>query len=120
MAMKRHHVMTRSPDQLDDLTDRWHAGEGGGQSLREFLGMSRIEYAAYVLHGIVPGSRVLSRNLREGQFMGHSSGKAVRHWAPFVQRPCSAFARGFHRGQLLRRSGVSFEVTHLADQQGVK
>jgi hypothetical protein len=109
-------------DQLDDLTDRWHAGEGEGQSLREFLGMSRIEYAVYVLHGIAPGSRVLSRNLREGQFMGRSSGKAVRHWAPFLPTPQAPFARAFHRGQLARQDarqrGVELEVTRMADQQG--
>lgn len=30
-------------EQIDDLTERWHAGEGADQSLREFLPL-RIRY----------------------------------------------------------------------------
>jgi hypothetical protein len=111
-------MATLTADQIDDLVDRWHAGEGEGQSLRKFLGMNRHEYAAWVLRGTLPGSMILSRNAREGYFMGRAWGKAVRRYAPFVPFPQAAFARAFRRGQLVRRSGVPIEVAHLADQQG--
>lgn len=34
--------------ELDDAVARWHAGEGGGISLAQFLGLSADEYAAWV------------------------------------------------------------------------
>lgn len=35
-------------ERLDDLVGRWHAGEGAGRALHEFLGWSLAEYAAWV------------------------------------------------------------------------
>lgn len=52
--------------------------------------------------------------------MGWAWGKAVRRYAPLVPHPRSAFARAYQAGRIVRRSGVPFEVTHLADQQGAQ
>lgn len=35
-------------DEIDDRIDRWHAGEGDGRPLHEFLGWSRERYAAWL------------------------------------------------------------------------
>lgn len=39
-----------SLDQIDEWVDRWHHGEGGGMPLRDFLGMSKDQYAEWVLN----------------------------------------------------------------------
>lgn len=39
---------------IDDLVDRWHAGDGGGASLREFLGMTPAAYDEWARTGKVP------------------------------------------------------------------
>lgn len=36
------------PDEIDDHVDRWHAGEGQGISLAEYLGLTDAEYKAWV------------------------------------------------------------------------
>lgn len=37
------------PDEIDDFVDRWHANEAGkAVDLRNFLGMTKIEYAAWM------------------------------------------------------------------------
>jgi hypothetical protein len=35
-------------DQVDDWVDRWHAGEGAGRSLGEFLGLTAAQSRAWV------------------------------------------------------------------------
>jgi hypothetical protein len=116
--------MTRLPslEQLDDLTERWHAGEGEGRTLREFLGLTRNQYAAWVVSGILPGTMPTSRNQREGFYMGHVDGRAVRRYAPLVPRPHAQFARAFRRGQLARRMarelGVPLVANRMLDGQG--
>lgn len=37
----------RSEDWLEDMTERWHAGEGHGKPLHEFLGMTWDEYTSW-------------------------------------------------------------------------
>jgi hypothetical protein len=63
-----------------------------------------------------------SRNQREGFYLGHGYGKAVRVRLGFHWPVRSANARAFRRGQLARqearRTGVALCVTHMADQQG--
>lgn len=36
--------MKRTEEELDDLVDAWHDGEGAGMSLMDFLGMTKEEY----------------------------------------------------------------------------
>ncbi len=46
------------PGDIDDWVDAWHHEEAGsGRPLRELLGMSRVEYSAWVADGrIEPGT----------------------------------------------------------------
>jgi hypothetical protein len=37
-----------SPDQVDDFVERWHNSPGKGVELREYLGMTREEYADFM------------------------------------------------------------------------
>ena len=36
-------------DDLDDLVDRWHKGEGGSMPLHEWLGMTWEEYGPFAM-----------------------------------------------------------------------
>lgn len=38
-------------EQLNDLVDRWHAGEGSDRPLHEFLGWTKEEYMVWVRTG---------------------------------------------------------------------
>lgn len=111
-------------EQIDDLTERWHNGEGEGWTLREFLGLTRQQYARWVLRGTLPDAIPTSRNWREGHYIGRSGGKVVRRFIPMLCNPSAGVARACHRGQLARqdarRRGVTLHVSHLADQQGAQ
>jgi hypothetical protein len=67
---------------------------------------------------------VTSRNQREGYYLGHGYGKAVRRRLGFHWPVRSATARALRRGwwirQDARRRGVALEIDRLADQQGAQ
>lgn len=44
-------------EELDDLTDKWHDSESN-LSLREYLGMTELEYAVWVEFDIAPGDNI--------------------------------------------------------------
>lgn len=111
-------------DEIDEKAEQWHADKSITWSLREHLGLTRQQYARWVLCGINPDTNPTSRNWREGHYIGRSGGKAVRRFIPMLGKPSASVARACHRGQLARqdarRRGVTLHVTHMADQQGAQ
>jgi hypothetical protein len=61
------------PGQIDDFVDQWHTDEAAqSMELRDFLGMSKVEYAAWMqdsnaLHGILVSRGYISCDLQEGK-----------------------------------------------------
>lgn len=49
-------------DEVDDFVDRWHE-EPGGQSLHDYLGFTRDEYAAWVQNPDIVSQIVTARKL---------------------------------------------------------
>ena len=111
-------------DEIDERVEQWHSDKTLTMSLREHLGMTRREYTRWVLRGLDHGTNPTSRNWREGHYLGHVRGKAVRRYIPLFDTPLSSLARGHLRGrearQQARRSGVPLVVTRMADQQGAQ
>lgn len=65
---------TAKPAEVDDFVERWHSGEGKGAELREFLGMSTIEYARWMKDASALYEILFSRVTAVGQspdFMTH-------------------------------------------------
>jgi hypothetical protein len=54
---------TAQPDTVDDFVERWHAGAGADVGLRQFLGMTVIEYSRWMHH---PGALTDILDARRG------------------------------------------------------
>lgn len=110
--------MAMTPEQIDERVEQWHTDKTLTMSLREYLGMTRQQYSRWVIRGVQPGANPTSRAWREGHYLGHVRGKAVRRYIPLFQTPLASLARGYLRGREARRRGD--RVTRMADQQGAQ
>jgi hypothetical protein len=52
-------------DEIDDFVDRWHQGDAG-ESLREYLGMNKLEYNLWVADPNVLAYIVSAHRSRKG------------------------------------------------------
>ncbi len=46
--------MSDCSELLDDMVDKWHNGDGVGQELREYIGMSQKEYEKWMQGSGIP------------------------------------------------------------------
>ncbi len=54
-------------EDVDDLVERWHDGEGIGLALHEYLGMTMEEYKAFFERHVLPDPRVVHARQHPGK-----------------------------------------------------
>lgn len=73
----------RTDQEIESLIDRWHAGDGGGEELHAFLGMTKKEYADWVTRRYKPPVHKRGKNNWSDQFkLPETEGNPL--WPGFV------------------------------------